>query len=391
MNNSGGGANMDAETGIREITALSRRYGADRDYVIAGGGNTSYKNSATLWIKGSGVALGDMTPDDFIAMDRKKLAAIWEKALAGADGKSYPAEEAAREAAVLADMMAAKKTDGEKRRPSVETLLHDLLPFAYVVHTHPPLVNGMCCGRDGRQIAASLFGAGALWIPCSDPGFVLAVTIRKALEEAGTAPSIILLQNHGIFAAADASEAIDAIYRDVMSALHKKIIRSPDFGGEVTAFGESGRVAASLAAAASKQAGAARGVSFIRNNEIARLVSDRASFGAAGVPFTPDHIVYAGSDPLFIERGEDVEAAFRRHCDQSGRAPKIAACQGLGVFGIGVNEKSAVTALELFGDWIRVAVYAESFGGPLPMTREKIGFINSWEAENYRSQLSEKQ
>ncbi|MDR2766726.1 MAG: class II aldolase/adducin family protein, partial [Treponema sp.] len=340
---------MDAETGIREITALSRRYGADREYVIAGGGNTSYKDSGVLWIKGSGASLGEMTPDDFVAMDRKKLAAIWEKALGGADGKSrYPAEDAPREAAVLADMMAARKTGEENKRPSVETLLHDMLPFTYVVHTHPTLVNGMCCGRNGRQIAASLFGAGALWIPISDPGFVLAVTIRKALEEAGPAPSIILLQNHGIFAGANESEEINAIYRGVIFALKEKIVRDPDFGGEVTAFGESGRIAAGLAAAASKQAGAARGVSFLRNNELARLVKDRASFEAASVPFTPDHIVYAGSDPLFIERGEDIEAAFRRHCEHNGRAPKIAAYQELGVFGIGVNEKSAVTALELF-------------------------------------------
>jgi hypothetical protein len=34
-------------------------------------------------------------------------------------------------------------------------------------------------------------------------------------------------------------------------------------------------------------------------------------------------------------------------------------------------------------------MYAESFGGPLPMTREKIDFINNWEAENYRSKLNE--
>jgi rhamnose utilization protein RhaD (predicted bifunctional aldolase and dehydrogenase) len=393
---------MDSETGLAEITALSRRYGADSEYVIAGGGNTSYKDAGTgeepsrfalggtLWIKGSGAPLAEMTPDSFVAMDRKKLAAIWEKAGWGEDKKSlYPAEDAPREAAVLADMMAAKKPGEENKRPSVETLLHDILPFTFVVHTHPTLVNGMCCGRDGERIASSLFGDSALWIPISDPGFVLAVTIRRALDKAGTTPSIILLQNHGIFVGANQSEAINAVYRDVISALKGKIVHTPDFGNEVKAFGESARITSELAEAASKQAGAARSVSFVRNNEFARLAAGRASFEEAGIPFTPDHIVYAGSDPLFIESGEKVDMAYKKHCDRTGRAPKIAAYQGMGVFGISVIEKNAATALELFADWVKAGIYAESFGGPLPMTREKIDFINNWEAENYRSKLNE--
>ncbi|MDR1390166.1 MAG: class II aldolase/adducin family protein [Treponema sp.] len=372
----------DNELELGEICALSNRYGRDSNYVIAGGGNTSYKNDDTLWIKGSGVSLAEITKDGFVAMDRAKLAAVWDKAKRG----MYPD---APEAAVLAEMMAAKKPGQEDKRPSVETLLHDMLPFTYVVHTHPALINGMCCGKNGEKTAASLFGAGALWIPASDPGFVLAAAVQKKLEGAQRIPSILLLQNHGIFAAANDSRGIDAIYRDVSAALAEKIIKTAAFGPPLTEYRESETIGASLARAASAEAASPRSASFVRNDEYARLVSDRAVFEAAAVPFTPDHIVYAGSDPLFIERGKDIAEAFNKHCASRGRAPKIAAYQGLGIFGIGVNKKSAVTALELFDDWIKVGIYAESFGGPLPMSREKIDFINNWEAEHYRAKLNE--
>ena len=42
------------------IAELSRLYGADPRFVLAGGGNTSYKDEKNLYIKPSGVALADV-------------------------------------------------------------------------------------------------------------------------------------------------------------------------------------------------------------------------------------------------------------------------------------------------------------------------------------------
>jgi rhamnose utilization protein RhaD (predicted bifunctional aldolase and dehydrogenase) len=136
---------------IEELTALSRYYGSDPDYVIAGGGNTSFKDESTLYIKGSGTTLSEITSQDFVLMDRPKLAAIWQK--------PYPEAADEREAAVLADMMAARKPGEEQKRPSVETLLHDILPFVYVVHTHPSLINGLTCSQDGETAMRKIFAS----------------------------------------------------------------------------------------------------------------------------------------------------------------------------------------------------------------------------------------
>jgi rhamnose utilization protein RhaD (predicted bifunctional aldolase and dehydrogenase) len=324
-------------------------------------------------------------------MDRRKLARIWER--------SYPGDAAARESAVLADIMAARAPGEEEKRPSVETLLHDLLPFAYVVHLHPALVNGLTCSRRGEELAAEFFGGAILWIPSVNPGYVLSRTVREAMavytRDKGRAPDIILLQNHGVFAGAGTPEAAGQRYQFLMDTVRVRVKRRADMAGgrsrKLGPLGSSDKLGQFLAVAA----GAPVAVSFLDNWEIEKLVQDRRAFEPVSGAFTPDHIVYAGSDPLFIEAPphggpseEAVAASWQAHTAKTGRAPKIVAVERLGVFGIGPTEKAAGLALELFRDSIQVAAYAESFGGGRFMDQDQIDFINNWEVEQYRAAVS---
>ena len=85
---------------IETLVNFSRRFGADANFVLAGGGNTSYKDENYLYIKGSGTALADMTADKFVKMNRAALAAIWDK--------KYSDDVSEREAQVLADLKAGR-------------------------------------------------------------------------------------------------------------------------------------------------------------------------------------------------------------------------------------------------------------------------------------------
>jgi rhamnose utilization protein RhaD (predicted bifunctional aldolase and dehydrogenase) len=377
--------------GVEDLTKLSRYYGSNPEYVIAGGGNSSFKDGGTLYIKGSGAALAEATPDSFVRMDRQALSRIWEK--------TYPPDPEKREKAVLSDMMAARKSGEEQKRPSVETLLHDILPFSYVVHTHPALVNGLTCSKRGEAAAAELFGRGALWIPSINPGYVLSRVVKSALEgytaPGGRPADLILLQNHGVFVGADTVEGIKEKYAHVMETVESRVLRKPDLGEGLSSWDYSGEAAGLLAELAGASAGgkAPWKAVFWRNNEIAALVRDRASFHPVSSSFTPDHIVYSGSDPLFVETGTGavqdlLRKAWKKQLEKAHRLPKIAALQGLGVFGIGPSEKAATLALELFMDTVNVAVYAQAFGGERFMSRDQIDFINNWEVERYRSQVS---
>jgi rhamnose utilization protein RhaD (predicted bifunctional aldolase and dehydrogenase) len=377
---------------LQDLAEISRFYGSNPDYVIAGGGNTSFKDKDYLYIKASGTSLAEARPGDFVKMNRASLGGIWKK--------TYPADTGAREAAVLADMLAARAPGEENKRPSVETLLHDILPFAFVVHTHPSLVNGLTCARKGREAARELF-AGSLWIPSINPGYILSKAVKDAMDsyqaEKGKAADLIFLQNHGIFAGADTIDAVKAVYSGLMNAIEGRIKRKPDLSGKVSSFGNSDSLAGELGRAAAQISGeAARFVRFERNEELSRFLAGKDAFAPLSSAFTPDHIVYAGSDPLFLDSGTVKDAentgalaeALKRRREKTGRLPKIVAVQGLGVFGLGSSEKAAANAVELFNDAVKVAVYAESFGGPLSMPPEQIAFINNWEVERYRSKVS---
>jgi rhamnose utilization protein RhaD (predicted bifunctional aldolase and dehydrogenase) len=273
----------------------------------------------------------------------------------------------------------------------VETLLHDILPFAYVVHTHPAIVNGLTCSVRGEDAMREMFGDEAVWIPSLNPGYILSKTIKDVLEgrkKIGKKTQIIFLKNHGLFVGADDAADIKVQHTHILETISAKIRRKPDLS-EVPAPAVSREISRALGSAIATLNEGQWTTAFHVDKETFALVKDRAAFESVSSAFTPDHIVYAGSDPLFIEDDlKDFRATAMSRLKMCKRLPKIVAVQGVGVYGIGASEKAAHLALALFADSVKVAVYAESFGGHKFMSAEQIDFINNWEVERYRSQVS---
>lgn len=348
----------------------SRRYGSDASFVLLGGGNTSYKEGGILYVKASGHALGTIGEEGFVRMDLAKMEGIWNK--------QYSQDDDTREDEVLRDMMACR-LEGESARPSVEALLHALLPFTYVVHLHPAIVNGLTCAQEGRQTVARLF-PDALWIELVKPGFILAQTVRQRMtvhtKQTGAVCSLIFLQNHGIFVGGASLEEISLQYEQVMKRIESALIRKPDFTALKADEAKVEAVRSVLQRYTDEE------VLFAMNKEYARLLADEISFAAVASSFTPDHIVYAGFKPLWVGKDEDVAKAFEEfEAQHSGRA-KIVCVQDLGVFSLGPKP------MPLFRDSVAISVYTESFGGPLFMDEPMIDFIRNWEVEKYRSKVS---
>lgn len=360
---------------LDELVRFSNYYGGQPDLVLAGGGNTSAKQGNTLYIKGSGTALATITAEGFVKMDRTKLSQMFLK--------KYPDTDDEREAEALKDLMAARQPGEETKRPSVETTLHSLFPQTFVLHLHPALVNGLTCSQDGEKIAGKLFGDDFLWIGLCRPGYILAKLCYEEMEkyhqQTGKQINTLILQNHGIFIAADKVEELDRILNKVMSALQKRIKRLPDFsaGDEKTEADELRRKISGLY-------GENSAVVHNGSMEACRFAQSRQSAEPLLNPFTPDHIVYCKAFPLYIDKREELEQRFTEYKEKQGYAPKIIMVKGLGFFAAGANEKDAKTAELLFNDAMKIAVYSESFGGPLPMTEELVDFIVNWEVEAYR-------
>ena len=361
---------------LAALAAMSNRYGANPEYVLAGGGNTSFKCNDYLWIKGSGTSLATIKAEDFVVLERELLNNMWSA--------DYPADEAAREAAVLEDMMAAR-IKGETRRPSVETLLHDLFPQQYILHVHPAMVNGITCSAQGEAAMKKLF-PNAVWVDACKPGYILALECKKVMDAykaaTGKDCNLLFLQNHGIFFAGNTVEELDVLAEEVMSALAAAIKRAPQL--EETEYDVEKVVAISPVLRGLYGETEPATVKFTTSPEV-------LAYDPATKSLSPDHIVYAKAKQLAVPANADADKVaelFRAFTSENGYKPKIIFVEGLGMFSCGMTMKEATTAQTVMLDAIKVVAYTESFGGVSAMPDFLIDFIVNWEVESYRSKVS---
>ena len=215
---------------LSTLVKMSNTYGSNPAYVLAGGGNTSVKDDTTLYVKGSGTQLATIKAEEFVKMDRARLNEIMKT--------EYPADDVKRESAYLADVMAAVTDEDKTKRPSVEALLHNLFAYTYVLHVHPTLINGLTCGKGAKALCKELLGKDVLWIDICKLGYTLARICFEKMnaykEETGKDVQVLLLQNHGIFVAADTVEEIGVLFDGVIGKLEKQVKRTADVSDAVT-------------------------------------------------------------------------------------------------------------------------------------------------------------
>ena len=330
---------------LSTLVKMSNTYGSNPAYVLAGGGNTSVKDDTTLYVKGSGTQLATIKAEEFVEMSRARLNEIMKT--------DYPEDDVKRESLYLADVMAAVTDADKTKRPSVEALLHNLFAYTYVLHVHPTLVNGLTCGKGAKELSEQLLGKDVLWIDICKPGYTLARICYEKMnaykEESGKDVQVLLLQNHGIFVAANTVEEIGVLFDGVISKLEKQVKRTADVSDAVTPEKEQ---------AAEK---------------LSRLLGHAVE------------VVYCGPYPLFVEDIDQAKAALDAFMAENDKEPRLVLVQGVGAFIMEDDKGKAAKAQLLVKDAIKLAVYAESFGGPLHMTDDITYFITHWEAEAYRS------
>ena len=372
--------------GLNVIVRISHKYGSNPKYVLAGGGNTSYKDDKYLYIKASGTSLATVAEDGFVKMSRCALNSIWNK--------EYSANKDEREAEILCDMMASKCNGEENKRPSVETLLHNLFVQKYVLHVHPAMINGLTCSKEGKKAINEMFPTG-IWVEETEPGYVLATVCRNKINEyeaeTGKKAELLFLQNHGVFFASDTEEGMEELVHSVMSKIEQKCKRIPNFSEEEYDGNVVAQIAPAIRMAYDKNGKAV--VKFVINKEIKRLCSSMDEFSVLIQPMSPDHIVYCKATPLFIDNfnAEEIAEIFKDFKKKYGYLPKIVFVKNVGMFAIGKNIADANIVSDVWMDAIKISVYAENFGGVRHMSPEMADFIVNWEVEKYRSKVALKE
>ena len=156
----------------------SRLLGRNPDLVLHGGGNTSVKVEekdffgepvSLCYVKGSGW--------DLATIEREGFAPVRMSALL----KMAELDSMTDSDMVLQQRVAM--TNPNAPAASIEAILHAILPFKFVDHSHANAISALTCSKDGEARVKEVFGKRVLVLPYVMPGFVLAKQVYEAMKK----------------------------------------------------------------------------------------------------------------------------------------------------------------------------------------------------------------
>jgi len=183
----------DDPVALRVLT--SKLLGEEEDLVLHGGGNTSVKGDMetvfgdkekVLFVKGSGWDLRTIEAAGFPPVNLDYLLRLGEL-------------ESLSDSEMMRQLRLAL-LDPQGPTPSVEAILHALIPHKYVDHSHADAVVTISNTPIGAEHLKQIYGDEVLILPYFMPGFILARQVAEATRSLdwSTLKGIVLL-HHGIF------------------------------------------------------------------------------------------------------------------------------------------------------------------------------------------------
>lgn len=370
----------------------SRLLGQEPDLVLHGGGNTSVKAQArnvfgeledVLYIKGSGWDLATIDAAGFAPVKKDVLLKMARMPkLSDRD---------------MVQGQRAAMLDPNAPTPSVEAILHAIIPYKFVDHTHADAVVAITNTPDGEKRIRDVYGKRLLYVPYVMPGFVLARKVFEMTQDIDwNSIEGILLMNHGIFTFDDeakasynamirlVSEAEKYLNRQHLSVALKKGKERIDLNVLAKLRGEISRVRGTAVVAKVLSDEDHAGFSNLKN------IKDIAARG----PLTPDHIIRTKQSALVLdgEHSRDLERYtqryqkyFDRHTDGTLKrldpAPRWAVWPGYGVVCFGPSVKDAQITADIAEHTIEAICLAEGMGGWKPLPEKDLFEVEYWELE----------
>jgi rhamnose utilization protein RhaD (predicted bifunctional aldolase and dehydrogenase)/NAD(P)-dependent dehydrogenase (short-subunit alcohol dehydrogenase family) len=378
------------ELDLRAYT--SRLLGQDPRLVLHGGGNTSVKLTETnifgdaediLWVKGSGWDLATIKAAGFAPVRMRHLLALAKlTALSDTD---------------MARELRIGTVDPAAPSPSVEAILHAIVPFRYVDHTHADAVLTLTNSVHGAELIASVYGDRLLHIPYVMPGFKLAALCTDLYPLLHGPQTIgMLLMNHGIFTWGEtASESYERMIDMVALAeayIHTQVGRRSRTSEQATSAYASTEVAA-LRRDLSEVAGAPM-ILQVDDGPDAASFANRADVSVISQqgPATPDHVIRTKRLPMVgrdVGRyARDYERYFAEHARRSATplqmldaAPRVVIDLHMGVISAGRSAADASVAADIYRHTIEIILAATELGGYRALSAEDIFDVEYWDLE----------
>jgi len=370
----------------------SRLLGRDKTLVLHGGGNTSVKirernlvgdEEDILYVKGSGWDLEFIEEAGFSPVRMPHLLR-----LAQLKELSDPQ---------MVNELVTHLTRASAPAPSVETILHALLPHKYVDHTHSDAVLAVTNTADGPRRIAEIYGDQVAIIPYVMPGFDLARLCAELFPQQARPNTIgMVLLNHGIFSfGATARESYERMIELVDMAeryLEKECawrLSDPPAGPAKP----QPAAIAGLRNQVSRCAGSPMIVSTQCNDRTLSFVGrpDIATISQQG-PATPDHVIRTKRLPMVGRNVEGYANAYREYFAKNAAqarepktildaAPRVVLDPELGFCSIGRTIKEARIVADLYDHTIDVIQRATLLGGYRALPARDIFDVEYWDLE----------
>jgi rhamnose utilization protein RhaD (predicted bifunctional aldolase and dehydrogenase)/NAD(P)-dependent dehydrogenase (short-subunit alcohol dehydrogenase family) len=401
------GLNRDLATRVY----TTRLLGGDPQLVLHGGGNTSVKTAMTdadgsevsvICVKGSGWDMATIEPPGLPAVRLKELAA-----LASFDALS-DIEMVRLQRRLLMDPSAPN--------PSVEAILHAVIPAKHVDHTHANAVVALTDQPDGEALVRELFPE-AILVPYVMPGFDLAKACAKALAQAPGASSMILMK-HGVFTWSDDArqsyeamiDLVDRAERRLAKGRRRPFTPAPLLAGLASPAEIMPILRGRLARPTAVEGRPKRMVLAFRTSPAILDLCNAAN--AAGLVArgnaTPDHVLHikrtgvalpapeAGKLDAFATKLDaavaDYVAGYKAYFERNNARvgadrimldplPRIFYVAGLGIFAAGASAKGAKIAADIAEATVDVIAKAEGLHGFDPLPEADIFDVEYWSLE----------
>jgi rhamnose utilization protein RhaD (predicted bifunctional aldolase and dehydrogenase) len=373
-------ANCHGPLALRVYT--SNLLGQNEDLVLHGGGNTSVKithnGTPMLYVKGSGWDLVSIQEEGFSPV---KMAPLLEMAT--------------QEHVSDTQMVAAQReamTDKSAPNPSVEAILHALIPYAFVDHTHADAVVTLSNSAHGKTELEALY-PNFLIVPYVMPGFLLAKEIYRLTQGMDwLACEGIILEHHGIFTFDDeAKGAYEKMIAAVSIAERYLETHAPLalHVNEPTREVEVGAIKTAL-----EKAKGIELVSAVDQSPLALSFAAKPEITYKGV-LTPEHIIRTKRTPLVLKVGESVEEKLAAYIEAYERyfaahaanetclnpAPNYVVVEGFGVVSFGKSTKEAVIVHDIVVHTMQAVLRAEQLGGYVSIDEAQSFQMEYWELE----------
>ncbi len=388
----------------------SRLLGQNDDLVLHGGGNTSVKSTITnifgeeeeiLFVKGSGWDLKTIEEAGFSPVRLEVLKRLGEL-------------PSMTDTEMTVELRASMINPGAPS-PSVEAILHALIPGRYVDHTHTDAVVAISNSENGDSLLGEILGGSVLILPYVMPGFSLAKQVFEATREADWQELRgIVLMHHGLFTFNDDAKASYDTMIELVSQAEDYLISVNAFSSmseghyipadnDYLQLAESRKVASDLYGhpmlAGWKRDELSCGFSSIDN------IEEIATRG----PVTPDHALHTKRIAAILSENPSVGvnqfsknyiSYFDRNSDRSSdrkadgqltrldAAPRIAVWEGKGCIVFAPNYKRGKVISDILDHTIKAIQWGEALGGWKALPEEDIFDVEYWELEQAKLKLA---